>query len=340
VLVAADLESMITQEGGAGVFANMGIDRMRHLVAEQREINGRAQYSAVVTFNGSRRGMASWLANPGAMGSLNYVSPDAQFATSFVARDPSQMLRDALTFSQSFSKSRGSMDEFERETGVRLEELAAAMGGEVTFALDGPMVPVPSWKAVFEVRDAAAVQRVIDRIVATAGAKAHLQLTKSRLPNGGVEFHTLKSADHAIAEVNYTFTEGYLVMTPSAGLLERTLANRRSGVSLGQSAEFRRRLPRDAQAHFSGMVYQNAGELIRLMAQGATEATGANPERQNAVREITEKLEPMLVAIYGEDDRIELASQGSALNLLTQGLAGNLFGQNTPGTKRQLRAYR
>jgi hypothetical protein len=340
LLVAADLAAMIAHENGPRGFTNMGIDRARHLVAEQREINGRTQYSAVVSFDGPRRGVASWLASPGAMGSLNYVSPDAQFATSFVVKDPSQMLRDALTLSQSFNKSRVGMDEFERETGVRLEDLAAAMGGEVTFALDGPMIPTPSWKVIFEVRDPAAVQRAIEKTVNAAKADVRVELTKSRLPNSGVEFHTVKAADHPIAEVNYSFTDGYLVMAPSAGLLERTLLNRRSGVTLARSSEFRRRLPRDQQAHFSGMVYQNAGELIRLMAQGASEAAGANADRAAGVREIAGKLEPMLLAIYGEDDRIELASQGSALSLLTQGLTGNLFSRSADGTKRELRAYR
>ena len=345
VLVAADLQAIITQEGTAGAFSSMGIDHVRHLVAEQREINGRTQYSAVVNFDGARRGLASWLANPGPMGSLNYVSPDAQFASSFVVKDPTQMLRDALAFSQSFSKSRVSIEEFERETGVRAQELAAAMGGEVTFALDGPMIPTPAWKLIFEVRDSAAVQRAIEKMVAAAKRELQVSLTKSRLPNGDIEFWSVKlPGGGPVAELTYSFTEGYLVVTPSAGLLERTLANKRSGVTLARSSEFRRRLPRDQQAHFSGMLYQNAGELIRMIAKGAGEAAGASPGRENSVREITQNLEPMLLAIYGEEDRIELASQGSALNLLTQGLAGNFFGLSTRegghGTKRDLRAYR
>jgi hypothetical protein len=343
LLVAVDLESAVTQHGGAGMFANMGIDRVRHLVAEQREVRGKTQYSAVVSFAGARRGLASWLANPGAMGSLNYISPDAQFATAFVVKDPSQMLRDALTFSQSLSKSRVTMDEFERETGVRLETLAAGIGGEIAFALDGPMIPTPSWKAILEVRDPAAVQAAIEKMVAAARKKVQVELTKARSANGGTEYYTLKAPGNPVGEIDYAFTSGYLVMTSSAGMLERALSNRKANVTLARSGDFRRLLPRDEQAHFSGLVYQNAGELIRLMAKGAGEVA-ATPEQRKGVEEIASKIEPMLLAIYGEEDRIELASQGSALNLLTQGLAGNLLGnaanRKAHGTTKELRAYR
>lgn len=338
VLVAVDLETMVAQKRGpGGPFAKLGMEDVRRLVAEQREVNGRSQYSAVLSFQGARRGMASWLASPGAMGGLNYVSPEAQAAASFVVKDPAEMLRDAVTIGQSANS--GTIEKLERETGVRVQDLAKALGGEVTLALDGPMIPVPSWKVILEVRDPAMIQRTVQTMVQTAGSKNNVQLITSRSANGGYEIHTVSIPGNPAAQASYTFTEGYVVIASSTALLERTMANRRSNVSLARSAEFRSRLPRDQQAHFSGMIYQNAGDLIRLMGKGVSEAAGNTGSAKNA-EQIAESVEPTLLVIYGEQDRIELASQGSALNLLTQALAGNFFSA-FPGnrTKRELNAY-
>ena len=36
-----------------------------------------------------------------------------------------------------------------------LNEIAANLGGEVTVAVDGPLLPTPSWKVAIEVNDPA-----------------------------------------------------------------------------------------------------------------------------------------------------------------------------------------
>lgn len=347
LLLAVSLEKAIGSTGTPpAMFANLGIDSARYLIAEQREINGRTEYSAVVRFSGARHGVAAWLASPGAIGGLNFVSPDAQFAASFVVKDPAQMLHDALSFTQSLSRSGRDLTEFESTVGVRLDDLAAAMGGEATVALDGPMIPTPSWKVILEVRDQARVQSAIEKIVAAANQKlnthgqGNVEMTTGRWTGAGanMSYYTLKFPGTVVAQICYAFVDGYLVSAPSDSLLLRTIENRRSGVTLARSGAFRKLLPANGQAHFSGMVYQNAGELIRLMAQGASAAV--TPEQQKKAEEIAQNVEPMLVAIYGEEDRIEVASQGSALNLLTQSMAGQLFGHGSHRTNKEQRSYR
>src|SRR5260221_11414137 len=52
------------------------------------------------------------------------------------------------------------------ELGLNLrDDLASALGGELTLALDGPVLPTPSWKAVVEVNNSGALQRAIEKLV-------------------------------------------------------------------------------------------------------------------------------------------------------------------------------
>ena len=360
ILVATDLEKSLASETGPrtpAMFSNLGVDRVRHLVAEQREVNGKTEYSAVVTFQGTRTGVASWLAAPGSMGSLGFVSPDAQFAAAFVVKEPAQMLRDMVSLSGTMARSRTDLQEFENSSGFRMEELAAALGGEVTVALDGPMIPTPSWKVIFETRNADRVQDSIRKLVDAANAKLRagghpsIEIAETNVQNrersgaapvqtSEAKVYSVKIPGTVLAEMHYTFIDGYAVFAASDAVLQRALSDRRAGVSLARSREFRSLLPGDSRSNLSGLVYQNAGDLIRLMAKGAGQAA-ATPDQTQKAEEIAERVQPMLVAIYGGEDRIEVSSQGSALSLLTQSMALGRPGNGTADrTKKELRSYR
>ena len=64
----------------------------RFLVIERKENRGRTETSAALSFAGERQGIASWLAAPGPMGTLDYVSPEASFAGTFVVKNPATLL--------------------------------------------------------------------------------------------------------------------------------------------------------------------------------------------------------------------------------------------------------
>ena len=46
-----------------------------------------------------------------------------------------------------------------------LNDITAPLGGEVTMAFDGPMVPTPRWKFILEVYDPATLQSTIGKLV-------------------------------------------------------------------------------------------------------------------------------------------------------------------------------
>ncbi|MBC7925042.1 MAG: FecR domain-containing protein [Bryobacteraceae bacterium] len=351
LFVAADLESIFQDKvfedevakGRPG--SRFGFDKVRQFIAEQKEVNGQSEYSAVLTFAGERQGVASWLALPGAMGSLKFVSPDAQFASSFVVKQPAQMLSDAIGLADG---KQVDLQEFERVFGVSLEQLASYLGGEITFAVDGPLVPIPSWKMVAEVKDPAGLQTAIVRLIEAGNTKLRNdkkpELALNQESANGRTWFSMKSPfDHVPMEIHYVYVDGYLLAAPNRTLLMKAIRDREAGTTLATSSEFRKMLPRDDRANFSGMIYQNAGDVMRLFAQTAGAATtGLTPEQSKRAEQLVNNFEATLICLYGEHDRIEMASQGAPANLLLKGFAAQLMNglPQRSGTDTPKRSYR
>ena len=178
-VLAADLSALVdrslaehasqSEPGSSDAFATamgaVGLDGVeRFIVTAGQHDEG----SATLTFRDARSGMASWLAEPGPMGSLDFIRPEAMFVTAALFRDPKVMLTDLKTRIGSTGFS-DELEKFRAETGVDLlEDVAGPMGGEMAFAIDGPLLPQPSWKLVIEMYDRARFDQAIDRLVARA----------------------------------------------------------------------------------------------------------------------------------------------------------------------------
>src|SRR5205814_296393 len=122
---------------------------------------------AVLSFDGARHGIASWLAAPGPMGALSFFSPDSTAVAAFVTKEPSLLIADVLASLS--ADERAQFDEgrakFEAEHGWDpIDDLAKPLGGEVAVGIDGPVVPQPAWKLVVEVYDPARLQVGIERL--------------------------------------------------------------------------------------------------------------------------------------------------------------------------------
>jgi hypothetical protein len=167
-IFAADMEQIIRENvpKSQNASQNMtsatnisGIDNVRYLVVERKENLGRTQNSASLSFAGARHGLMSWLAEPGPMGTLDFVSPEASFAASFVVKNPGSLLQELISLGGSQAGPAGVISEFQNQTGINLlNDVAANLGGEMTIAFDGPLLPTPSWKVAFEVDNPARLE--------------------------------------------------------------------------------------------------------------------------------------------------------------------------------------
>lgn len=325
LVVAANLERLIASskaditKGKNGAQAEsalnqLGIFNLKYFVLDQTNNNGKTQTQANVSFNEAQRGIPSWLADPAPMGSLEYISPDANVVAGFVVKDPVRLVDDLLGVIETVAPDlRKNLDKQQAERGLDLrKDIAAPLGGEFAFAIDGPILPTPSWKMVFEVNDPQHLQQTLERIVvevnkeAARFGKTGLAWDKSEI--SGRPYYTLKSADFGV-EVNFTYVNGYVVMGPSRAMVERSVRSQEAGYSLVKSARFTAGLPADGNANFSAVFYHNLAPLVQPFAERiASSASNLPQEQQQAIKAMAADMPPTLAYAYARGDSITFAA--------------------------------
>ena len=159
----------------------MGFDNLRFVVAESKTSAASPLNTASFTFSSARHGLASWLAAPGPMGSLDFVSPQASFATAFVTRDPRQLLSELIAAVG--PQATDALNAFQQRAGFSpLDDVAGSLGGEATIAVDGPLLPTPSWKIAVEVDNPSRLESAIEQAVASIQRAA----SQSNAPQSGI----------------------------------------------------------------------------------------------------------------------------------------------------------
>jgi FecR-like protein/putative zinc finger protein len=340
LIFAADLEKIIdrmvlAEAGKPGAakqnetYKQLGLMSLKHFVVEQKDVEGKTNSRAMVSFKEQRSGIASWLARPGPMGALNFISPEANLVAAFVVREPASLVDELLGYLDTASPHmRQDLKVLESDYNLRLrEDFAAPLGGEFAFALDGPLLPTPSWKMIFEVYDPARLQQTFERVVEEVNKQAAREgkggLVWERSESGGRTFYALKSVTYGV-EIHYTYASGYLVAAPSRALIERALKYRDSGFTLLRSPRFTSTLPSDGNANFSAIFYHDLAPLLAPIAGQVEKATKDLPEEQRLAVQVTADAPPTLAYAYAQDDRIIFAadSEGGPFGLSPATLMG------------------
>jgi len=93
-LLGADMQSLIPKHAQDDPkLQRSGFGDLRYLIVERKDVGGRAENHAILTFAQPRHGLASWLAAPAPMRVLDYVSPDATLAVAALAKNPPRCSR-------------------------------------------------------------------------------------------------------------------------------------------------------------------------------------------------------------------------------------------------------
>lgn len=312
-LFAIDTESLIRRNREKPGLDASGFGALRFVVVQRKEISGKVDNRAELNFADVRQGVASWLAAPAAIRGLDYVSQDATFAAGFVVKEPSLAAGDIIRL----TGQGNAIAEFEAKTGVSVQsDLMAPFGSEIVVAVDGPMLPVPSWKLIVGVHDPARVVSTIERLAAAVNRDhPDEQIGFASETAGGRTYWTITNPKK-LFEAHFTFDSGFMIAAPSRDLIERALQYQATGYSLPRSQAFRDLLPRDGYTSFSGMTYYAVGSMIKPFAQQTL-----TPEQQKALAAMAGDT-PTLILFYGERDRIEVASRGTFFGLRPEQLMG------------------
>ena len=336
LVVAADLEKVVGQVVSKGNtpeeqrhlegLKRLGVTNLRHFVAEQKEANGKTLSRAALTFSEADRGIASWLAAPGSMGALDFISPNANVVAAFVVKEPTLLVDDLLGFIETVEPDvRRQMQEIEKQQGLDLRnDFAAPLGGEFAFAIDGPILPTPSWKIVLEVYDQAKLQSTFERAIEKLNQFSMLhgkgKLSVEGTTVGDRTYYAVRSSNAGV-EVHYTYANGYLIGAASRALLEQAISNREAGNTLVRSSRFMSSLPQDGNTNFSAIFYHDLAPLMGPIAERMKNAGG---EEAQKLASIDANAPPTLAYAYAQGDRITIAAntEGGAFGLSPASLIG------------------
>jgi hypothetical protein len=338
-LFSVDMEQIVSQNVQADSNRHdlpPGIGDVRYLTMEHRDLAGKSESHADLTFASERQGVASWLAAPASMGSLEFVSPEASMVTSAVIKNPRSIMEELFKMAGSgdpeFSRH---LAEFEAKAGVNvLNDIAAPLGGEVTMAFDGPMVPTPRWKLIFEVYDPTTLQSTIEKLIDSYNHQNNeghaLQVTRKQV--GSRVYFTLSSPNQPNCEIDYTFVDSYLIAAPDMGTISRAIQSREAGYTLTHSSTFQALLPSDGYTNFSAIIYHNVGPVIGPLAAQLKASGALTPQQRQSVDALTANSAPGMIYAYGEPSRITVASNTGFMGfdlgtLLTMGHNGPFFPQ-------------
>jgi hypothetical protein len=334
IFLAADLHQIIANQAiqahssakDSKALSSSGMEDMRYLIAEHREINGQPQNAVSLQFSGTRHGVASWLAAPAPMGSLNFITPNAAIALAALSKDPKAIADDILAMATANSPN-ATQELTEAEAKLQIdfrEDLAATLGGEFLLSLDGPVLPTPSWKAVIEVNDSQHLEQTLEKLTSairsmSQGKPAHSIVIQSSDVDGQ-RFYSIVDQVSANTVAQYTYADGYMIVAPSRALLMEALQTNLSGNSLGRSAAFRALLPKDANDNYSAVAYQN---LTPVLSPMLSQFTG---HAADALRQLAADARPTAICARGEENSIEASSDSHlfGFDFVTLGTLMNL----------------
>jgi hypothetical protein len=306
---------------------------VQYLMVERKQGNGKTESRATLTFTRQRRGFAAWLGAPSPMGGLSFVSPDSALVASLVLKNPSVVMKDALNFARNSNPSFGrALNEFEEKNRVDLvKDVAGSLGGEVTIAQDGPILPSPVWEAAIEVYHPQRLEAAIEKMIANLHSELGARAPDVRIATeqaGGRTDYTLRITRPAGStntgpksfELNYTFDDGYLLVAPNRAALARAIQNRESGYTLTQSPDFQAGLPQGENAYCSALFYGNLTAKLIPFVQELASSNAIGPGERESIQKLGQSSSPTVVCAYGGRDRIAFAGTGSFLGLGLQTL--------------------
>lgn len=308
VVAGIDLHTLISKApmpaAQGQVFDKTGFADVKYLIWQHKDVAGAPASQAELSFNGPRQGIAAWLAAPRRLGSLDFVSAKAFFASTIVLNDMPRMLDDIRNLANASNPNAFAMaDQMQAFMGVDLKtDVLRYLEGEITFEVDR-VQPEPVWKSVVQVNDWPSLQQSLSKLLASSQTK------ERRWAEGGVTYHavTVPSTPKS-RDIVYAFSDGYLVVGSSAELVEDGIRAHKTGESLAKSPHFLAAMPPGPPLEASGLLYEDPVAIATMnMAK-------MSPEVARSFAQVPKGIAPAVICAYAEPTSIREASANAAVD--------------------------
>jgi type IV pilus assembly protein PilA len=309
-LAAADLGKILSESPPAmkqnASLQRSGFADVKYLVWDHKNVAGQKINQTELSFGAPRHGPASWLAKPVTLSNLDFVSPKAIVASTLVFTSFSQVfddLRDLYTTPT--SDPFAALPSLEKMLQLSLkDDLLRYLDGEVTVELDDLNPPAATWKTIFKVNDATALQKTLSTLL-VAG---HIE--EQSADDGGVTYYTVHvNSANAMKEIGYAFVDGHLIVASSRDAVANAVRLHGSGESLGKSAKFVAALPSDQSSKASALFYQDSQAIAGLALRRQA------PELADALSRFSRGVNPSLMFFYADATAIRETSNAGAMDL-------------------------
>jgi hypothetical protein len=310
VVVAADLQKIVSQiplgsDQNQKLFQRSGFADVKYLVWEHKTVDGQAGSQMELTFTSPRHGVASWLAAPGPLGSLDFLSPKAVIAGAVRLKDPALIFVDLKDIATAQNPNAlAALAQMEQGLKVSLrDDLLSRLSGEIGYEADNVPSTKPAWRAILKVNDPDRLQATLNTLLATM----HVNAQQSE--NGGVTYHALQiPSAQKTTEISYAFVDGYWIVASSQQTVADAIRVHHSGESLARSKKFLASLPPGHPSEVSALLYEDPAAVAELTLRQVSPALAESLSHASA------EASPMVIAAYGEESALREASRSGGVD--------------------------
>jgi len=305
VVAAADLHKLISlipadKQAKLEPLENSGFKDVKYLVWDHKNVSGQPVGEMELSFVGPRHGAAAWMAAPGRLGSLDFVSPKSAMVASIRLKNLAEIFDDIRKLSSSNPNALGTLPQMEQALHFSLrDDVLSQLEGEITVAVDDLNATPPQWKAVLRVNDTERLQGALKKLLRSVPGLAR------QYEEEGITYYsvTIPSSQKPI-EVVYTFVEGYLLIASGRKTANEAIQLHKSGASFAKSPTFLSLLPPGYSHQVSGLLYEDASAMTAFRLRQLS------PEVAEAMSHLSPGSSQILYCAYGEERAIRTVSAG------------------------------
>jgi len=304
-LAAADLQKILQQLPGAppqteDMLNRAGFDNVKFFVWEHKSVAGQSLSQMELSFSGPRHGIASWLATPSILGSLEFVSPKAVTVAAINLKNLAEIFDGVRQLANLANPNAfASLDQMQQMMGVNLRNhLLSYLDGEITFEFDGLAGQQPLWRVILRVSDPERLQQTLSKLLAASG-----QAAVPMVEDGTKYYSVVIPSAKTPTEITYAFTDRYLVIASSQESVAEGIQAYRSGMSFGKSAKFLSSLATKPPEQASALLYYDP------LSMSAAKMQSASPEMAQLFSHMQSA--PVFVRAYADEDTIRVSGNNS-----------------------------